>query len=320
MTSDVLFCHQCHSDFCSRFECVSGPTNGDFDATLRQFTKVHTLGSFGSSFDGNGDHASVMNQMYNRLKNNGAGIYSKEPPPDDRNNHDQNNRNYNQNDKHRDSFNNRNKKFNSYNRNANYNSNRNQRHRQQRRSNQRHRRHARSGGSGRQTLPYSYPSNSANSGNNFFSSKDPFPNIGFGSRSNSNKNSGYSSNFFKDLDASFKSSKAAYNSLYGDLDKGSSGGYGSQSGFGNQYPQNSGYSQKPGYSQKSGYSRTPYPRQRNKYTQQGYYPQQSGRYAPFYNRGKTGVANTSVNWRGAGSDSLSHRPRMQRFVRRISPF
>ena len=81
--------------------CFEGPTNGDFDSSIRKFSKVHTLGSFGKSFEGNGDHESVMNKVYNRLQNNGAGHYNTEQSSNgvtyDENNSNNNKNHYNSN-------------------------------------------------------------------------------------------------------------------------------------------------------------------------------------------------------------------------------
>ena len=98
--------------------CVAGPTNGDFDTSIRKFTKTHTLGSFGKSFTGDGDHSGLMNKVYSRLRNNGAGHYNKEPSPND---------NYPNTNSNKQRYSTRNR-YNSHkrpSRNSRYNNNRN---------------------------------------------------------------------------------------------------------------------------------------------------------------------------------------------------
>ena len=72
------FCVRWVLEFVKAIYAFSGPTGGDFDQSLRQFSKSHTLGSFGRSFTGTGDHEGVMNKVYDRLQHNNAGHYNKE--------------------------------------------------------------------------------------------------------------------------------------------------------------------------------------------------------------------------------------------------
>ncbi len=90
------------------FDNFSGPTDGDYGPAVMQFSKDHTLGSFGGSFKGPGDHEGIMQKLYGHLRNKKG---NSENQGNENENKNQNNQNNQRNNGH------------NYNQNRNYNNN-----------------------------------------------------------------------------------------------------------------------------------------------------------------------------------------------------